>query len=252
MADDATKIVMLAMPSYGMVSPAAARGFFRATDGTKNQAHLLNFESSLLAQSFNVLWAGAMNAVKQGKRIDYFAMLHADVEPSDYWLDTLIAELEAKDLDILSAVVPIKSPKGLTSAGYEAVPFDEWRIGGRLTMTETYRLPETFTEADVGRPLVMNTGCWVCKFDPTWAKDVCFTIRDRIVSDAEGFYRAEVMPEDWGVSRQFRDLGKKIGLTRKVKLGHRGTHVFGNDRAWGTYQHDVDYVTDSIIPNTTA
>jgi hypothetical protein len=247
---DTAKVAVLGMPSYGLVSPAAARALFRSTSGEKVKTHILNFESSLLAQSFNVLWAGAMNAVRQGNRVDYFAMLHADVEPGDWWLDALVEELEAKDLDVLSAIVPIKSSKGLTSAGYEAVPETEWRIGGRLTMTEVFRLPETFTEADVGRPLVMNTGCWVCRFDPAWAKDVCFTIRDRIVADENGFHRAEVMPEDWGVSRQFRALGKRIGLTRKVALGHRGPMTWRNERPWGTYAHDEDYLSESIITPT--
>ncbi len=247
-ATDPAKYAVLGMPSYGLVSPAAARGLFRSTTGAKVKTHVLNFESSLLAQSFNVLWAGALNAVRQGNRVDYFAMLHADVEPGDWWLEALIEELEAKDLDVLSAIVPIKSSKGLTSAGYEAEPPCEWRIGGRLTMTEVYRLPETFTSADVGRPLLINTGCWVCRFDPAWAKDICFTIRDRIVPDNDGFFRAEVMPEDWGVSRQFRALGKTIGLTRKIRLGHRGVMTWGNDKPWGTYAHDEDYVTETIVP----
>lgn len=240
------KIALLGMPSYGLCSPGAARGFFRSTDGRKVQSSMVNFESSLLAQSFNVLWVSAINSVLSGKQIDYFAMLHADVEPGDFWLDRLIEEMEAKELDVLSAVIPIKDHKGLTSAGYESVPFDEWKIGGRLSMTEVFRLPETFTEAEVGRPILMNTGCWVCKFDVNWAKKICFTIKDRIVEE-NGLFRADVMPEDWNVSRQFRELGLRVGLTRKIQLLHRGTQAWGNDRPWGTMEFDKAYVSNSIV-----
>lgn len=233
------------MPSYGMCSPAATRGMYKASE--KLTVHLVNFESSLLAQSFNVIWAGALNACAVGRWPDYFAMIHSDVEPTDGWLDVMVDELESHRLDVLAAVIPIKNAKGLTSAGYEAEPEQEWRIGGRLTMREVYQLPTTFTEEHVGRPLVMNTGLWVCRFNPEWAAKVCFTIRDRIVPQADGTYLAEVMPEDWDVSRQFRRLGLKVGLTRRAKVGHRGTYVFGNDKPWGTYAHDEDYVLGSII-----
>lgn len=208
--------------------------------------NVLNYESSLLAQSFNVMWAGTLNKARETK-IDYFAMLHSDVEPFGFWLDELVDELESHRLDVVSAIVPIKNTKGLTSSGYELDPPDEWKIGGRLTLDEVYKLPTTFTKEHVGRELVMNTGCWVCRFNPEWAAKVCFNIRDRITQQPDGSYVAEVVPEDWDVSRQFRALGLKLGLTRRVKLGHRGTAIFGNDKPWGSYEFDQDYVTSSIL-----
>lgn len=242
------KTALLGMPSYGLCSPSACRGLYRASNNSNMRVIVPNFESSLLAQGFNVLWCGALNECAAGRKVDYFAMIHSDVEPEDGWLDVMIDELESHRLDVLSSVVAIKNSMGLTSSGYEADPFDEWRIGGRLTMKEVHRLPTTFTAEHVGRPLVMNTGLWVCRFNPDWAKQVCFTIRDRIVQNPDGTSTAEVMPEDWGVSRQFRALGLKMGITRRVKVGHRGPFIFGNDKPWGTYDHDEAYVKQSIIP----
>lgn len=238
------KTAVVGMPSYGLCSFSSCRAQLRASE--KMTTRLFNYESSLLAQSFNVLWAGALNMARETK-VDYFAMIHSDVEPNGYWLDEMVDELEAHRLDVLSAIVPIKNTKGLTSAGYERETPDDWRIGGRFTMTEVFQLPTTFTKEHVGRELVMNTGCWVCRFNPEWATKVCFTIRDRIVQQPDGGYLAEVVPEDWDVSRQFRSLNLKLGLTRRVKLGHRGTAIFGNDKPWGSYEYDQDYVSSSII-----
>lgn len=241
------KTCFVAMPSYGLCVPGAVRGIYRASDG-KVETFGHDLESSLLAQSFNIFWAAALNACRTGRRVDYFAMIHADVVPEDFWLDRLIEELDAHRLDVCSALIPIKSSKGLTSTAYEADPPEDFRVGGRITMTEAYRLPPTFTSEHVGRPVLMNTGLWVCRFDPAWAKHVCFTIRDRIVEKPDGSYEAEVMSEDWDVSRQFRRLGLRIGITRRVKVGHRGAFVFGNDKPWGTSAHDETLSNHSIIP----
>ena len=46
-------------------------------------------------------------------------MLHADVEPEEGWLDKAIEEMEARDLDLLGVVVPIKDLQGLTSIALE-------------------------------------------------------------------------------------------------------------------------------------
>jgi hypothetical protein len=250
--------VMLCMPGYNNgLTGGAARGFYRASRG--DQAHrpvrlsLNDASSSLLAHNFNRLWTVALNAVHRGLRLDYFAMLHADVEPEEFWLDTLIDELEEQKLDVLGVAVPIKDHHGLTSIAVDREDPDSWRPRCRLTMREIFRLPETFTSRDVGGDLLINTGCWVCKFNMDWATEVYFTIRDRIVFDKSlGAYKPEVEPEDWFFSRTCHALGLRVGCTRKVKLDHAGSAKYRNTEPWGD-PFDVDYISGgSTLPPTAA
>lgn len=237
------------MPGYGELTAGAARGFWRSTRLPDAQVHYAYHEGSLLAANFNALWAGALNRAHRGQRVDYFAMQHADVEPADWWLDTLIDELDARGLDVLGAVVPIKDTLGLTSLALDRPDGDTWRPLCRLTMTEVFRLPETFTSAEVGHPLLLNTGLWVCRFDPAWARQVRFTINDRIVFDRPSdCYRAQTEPEDWYFSRLCHELGLKVGATRKVKLTHRGGMTFPNSHAWGQ-GHDSAWIDASPVPD---
>ncbi len=247
MSDQKPKDV-LAMPGYGEQTAGAARGFYCASLAGLDVDRVYN-EGSLLAQNFNSLWCMALNKAHNGERIDYFAMQHADIEPEPGWLDSMIAELDAKHLDVLGAVVPIKCEAGLTSIALERADGNNWRPQCRLTMQEVYQLPETFTAADVGLPLLLNTGLWVAKFDFSWAKQVHFEINDRIVFNRRtNKFCAEVEPEDWFASRQFNDLGLKIGATRKIALHHSGKQSFSNEFAWGNQAFDSEFVPESIIP----
>jgi hypothetical protein len=243
---------LLGMPNYDSITGGAAKGFYRASTGAEANIPLdliiSNTKGSLLAQNFNQLWCQALNMCAEGERIDYFAMLHADVEPVDFWLDTLIEEMEANDLDVLGAVIPIKDLRGLTSIALARDDGDPWHPHCRLTMKEVYRLPETFTSADVGRPLLINTGCWVCRFDPAWCAKVGFTINDRIIYDTNAKkYVAEVESEDWYFSRLCHELGVKVGATRKVPLIHSGKFRFTNVDPWGSEAFDSQLVSESAI-----
>ncbi len=241
--------VCLAMPGYGELTAAAACGFYCAATPRFDIDRMHN-EGSLLAQNFNSLWCWALNKVHNGERVDYFAMQHSDVGPEVGWLETMIDELEAKQLDVLGAAVPIKSQNGLTSLALGREDGSTWRVKCRLTMDEVHRLPETFTQEDTGHPLLLNTGLWVAKFNTEWANQIHFTINDRIVFDTiTGTYRAEVEPEDWFFSRLCNDLGLKIGATRKVTLQHQGKIAFSNESAWGLDKFDSEYLTESAIPD---
>jgi 16S rRNA G966 N2-methylase RsmD len=241
--------VFLGMPGYGEVTAGAGRAFWRATKLPDEQVCYRYNEGSLLAANFNTLWAHALNLVHQGRRVDYFAMQHADVEPTDWWLDDLIDELEARDLDVLGVVVPIKDTKGTTSLALAHPNGEDWRILCRLTMTEVCRLPETFTSEDLGHPLLLNTGLWVCRFDPSWVKKVHFTIADRIAFDTRlDAYVAQCIPEDWYVSRLWHALGLKIGATRKIQLLHRGSISFANTHTWGE-PFDSAWIDKSAVPD---
>lgn len=236
------------MPSYGNTADGAAMGLYRASNRPAHDLRILPLNSSLLAANMNCLWCWALNNARKGG-VDYFAMLHSDVEPEEFWLDKLIDELEAKRLDVLSVVVPIKDTVGVTSTALGKLDGDTWQVHARLTMKEVHRLPETFTSADVGYPLLLNTGCWVCRFDEAWARQVHFTINDRICFDAKKeIYFNQVEPEDWFISRLWNDIGLKTGATRKVRVGHRGAMVFGNDQPWGENSFDkAKGLTQSVL-----
>lgn len=233
------------MPGYGQQSAAAGRGLWRACRDMSPVAVEYR-QGSLLAANFNGLWCSALNLKHHGRDIKYFAMLHDDIGPADYWLDTLIQELEEKQLDVLGVVVPIKDTKGITSIAIDGET--TWRPKCRLTMRELKGLPETFTSEDVGGPLLLNTGCWVARFDSDWVRKVHFTINDRIVfNKGTDRFENEVESEDWYFSRLLHELGLKIGATRKVPVMHRGAMDFSNQATWGQ-QFDEALCTESQLP----
>lgn len=230
--------VFLGMPGYGKQTAAAGRALWRASRDMANVC--IEYQcGSLLACNFNKLWCTALNMVHRGERIDYFAMLHDDIGAEDFWLDALIEELEAKQLDVLGVVVPIKDTRGLTSIALHR-PGDNWNPECRLSMRDVFALPETFTSEDLnGAPLLLNTGCWVAKWNQQWCRQVHFEINDRIVFDRpQNAYRPEVESEDWLFSRMLNDLGLRIGATRKIAVAHRGEMDFLNTHAWGSDAFD--------------
>lgn len=240
------------MPGYGECSFGASRALWNASRGGagKLEVDIKVGTSSLLAANFNQMWCWALNENRK-RKVHYFAMLHSDCEPVDGWLDILINELEARDLDVLGTVVPIKDTQGVTSLALDRPDKDTWRPLCRLTMHEVMQLPETFTSEDCGHNLLLNTGCWVCRFDEEWAKQVCFTINDRIVIDQHGTYHAQVESEDWYFSRLCHELELKLGATRKVPLDHKGAMSFSNQRVWGN-EYDVRYLEESALPKPDA
>lgn len=266
------KAIYLCQPSYGQPNSASKRQFWVRSlqSGGPYSGYQLVCDdkgTSLLANAFNYHWANALNNQLSGVPITYFAMLHDDVIPEDWWLDKLLQELEETEADVLSVVTPIKDQRGLTSVAISD-PDNEWEVLRRLTMSEVYSLalslPETFGIEDCGYDphfgykLLVNTGCWACRFDKPWRCEedlegnlkVFFTIRDRICRMTDrtpgvkpeqiGMYNAWVMPEDWYFSRAVAELGCKVLATRKVKLTHVGAVPYPNSYGWGEYQIDED------------
>jgi len=234
--DRNSRRVFLGMPGYGKQTAAAGRALWRAS--AVGNVCIEYAAGSLLSNNFNKLWCTALNMSHRGERVDYFAMLHDDIGAEDFWLDKLIDELEAKQLDALGVVVPIKDHRGLTSISLHE-PGDNWEVNCRLTMQDVFKLPETFTADDLGKPLLLNTGCWVCRWDQNWCRQVHFEINDRIVFDVPfNCYRPQVEPEDWFFSRQLNDLGLRIGATRKIAVKHQGELDFMNTHAWGSSEFD--------------
>src|SRR5262245_389852 len=187
MTDD--RKILLGMPSHGRQTAGAGRGFWRAC---RDMREVNNWQAigSLLCSNFNQLWCVGLNLVHGGERLDYFAMLHDDIGPEEFWLDTLIDEMEAENLDVTGVGDTIKDHRGLTSMALQPEYGDGWMPLARLTMHDVYQLPQTFTAADVGHPLLLNSGCWVCRWNQEWCNKVHFEIRDRIVfNDAAGRYQ---------------------------------------------------------------
>lgn len=192
--------------------------------------------SSLLNHGFNQHWAQAINA-RDTLGATHFAMLHSDVCPEPGWLTTLLDELTALDADIVSAVIPIKDERGLTStAVYQGNPWER----RRLTLAEVAELPETFSADDAGGSLMLNTGLWVCDLRKSWVDEWCFNSLERIVT--KNCRRvAEVVPEDWNLSHWLNERGGKLFATSKVSLTHQGSTGFTNGKPWGAWSTDEDF-----------
>lgn len=185
-------------------------------------------DCSLLASGFNQLLIAATERHKQGLA-DFFLLLHADIIPidADTWLDDLMDARRDVKAQVLSAVVPIKDARGITSTALESESLWAPR---RLTMKEIYDRPETFTDPD----LLVNTGMLLIDLRKNdWIDRVCFTIRDAIIELPDGRRVAGVQPEDWDFSRQAKALGATLWATRKVRLVHKGAFPYPNFSVWG-------------------
>ncbi len=249
--DKQNRRIYLGMPGYGKQTSGAGRGFWRAC-ADFSQVGWNHYQSgSLLGANFNSLWCGALNLVHKGERLDYFAMLHDDIAPEDCWLDKLIDELEANELDVLGVAVPIKDTRGMTSLALHREG-DNWMPLCRLSMHDVFELPETFTSANLPGKLLLNTGCWVARWNQEWARTVHFEINDRIVfNTAANRYQSQTEPEDWHFSRQLHEIGTpgsatahlkplRIGATRKIAVMHQGEIEFANDHPWGSHAFDKE------------
>lgn len=266
--------VFIGMASYSTSSThddAMAAFIAHPSQGIELTCMQSKYTNSLLARGFNHLWAEAVLRCRH-EVITHYAQLHCDINPAKFWCDTLWAEMERLGADIVSAVIPIKNHYGLTSVCISTD--DRWTVR-RLTMHEIMELPETFCIDDVtaaglnphGGQLLVNTGCWMADLRKPWvtATDeagdlLCyFTIDDRIAemhnSDTGEFetYETRVEPEDWNFSRrvQATDPNAKIYATRKVRLEHMGSTGYPNDNAWGTWEHDEEYLK-TITPEQPA
>ena len=242
------KQIVLGFPSPGgaCLSYETARALYRGS--AKHDVALLLSVGSW--DGFNNLWASALNLAEAGQAT-HFAMLHCDIAAEEGWLDILAEELERLDADMISAIVPLKDARGVTSSGI-ADPADRWHPLRRFTMCECFRLPETFSAADAGHEgacLLHNDGCWMAdlrqeKFrreypDGRLVADFQFP-REIFRDPADGKFHVRAESEDWFFSRRLFELGVKSYLTRKVRLTHAGGYSFSNVLPWGSYQHDQD------------
>lgn len=240
--------VFLACPTYDNTIVAGASQAVWAGCTKLHQVYVSMQGQSLLAKNFNEMWCDALNQ-RESRDLKYFAMLHADIQPEAYWLDKLIAELDANDADVMSAIVPIKDNRGVTSTAI-AYPGDPYRVFTRLTVRQMRHpsFPATFDiagaveglaalppELRVEAPrtnLLINTGCWVARFDRPWNEKIHFEIRDKIAKENGKFF-AKNLPEDWNFSSQLVMQNAKVMATRNIKLIHYGIAAYGNTADWG-------------------
>lgn len=233
------RFVFLAMPHNGPIIAGAAVAMRPSVDFPVMAVY---GEGSILCDVFNTLWCHALNE-RSRTPITHFAMLHSDVVPRLDWLSILIAEQIRTGADIVSAVVPIKSPEGLVSTVIDGPRLngDAYAYERRLTMHEVWDLPETFSAADCGFPdrdLLVNSGCWVCDFTKPWVEQVEFETYTQIRRDESGQFVHRCMSEDYLFSRRVQQLGGKVMATRKVPLSHMGTSPAPNTMPWGEMATD--------------
>lgn len=228
--------VFVALPNRGTVAAGTAMALLRT--GATPIHSVTPRSTSLLTLTFNALWCAALN---QSPRPSHFVMLHDDVIPCDPgWVDVLVAELGRSRADVLSACVPIKDDRGLTSTALMNPATGEMV---RLTVREALGLPRTFDAAAAGRPgwaVLPNTGLWACRFaGEAWVEKVCFTARDRVFRDpADGQWKAQCYSEDWDFGAALHAMGRRACATTAVRAVHRGEFEYPNFAPWGALAAD--------------
>src|SRR5260221_2329947 len=136
--------VFLGCPTHdGRIHDGCAKYFYKNT-AQHHEVEGAVATFSLLTFNCNLLWAVALNR-HEVKQADWFAMIHSDVEPEQFWVDKLIAEADRHKADIMTAAMPIKNEKGLTSTAISH-PSDDCRAFLRITMSQVRHpsFPVTF------------------------------------------------------------------------------------------------------------
>ena len=181
--------------------------------------------SSALTSSFNQMWCAGLN-MRLTDGITHFLLWHADVRPQGMdWLDILFQEMAMAGADVLSAIIPIKDDKGVTSTAFDVRQWQPLRV----TQKQASELPETWTAEN----LLINTGLMLVDFQKPWVEQICFTVDNKIEKDPTGTWRSFFEPEDWNFSRQCRSLGVSMYVTRKIRVEHYGFKSYRSDDVWG-------------------
>lgn len=235
--------LLIALPCYQTGTGVAGRAITRVyTTHPDWQITVVEGIGSLLTAGFNRLWAHALNLRERGE-ITHFLMLHSDILPrNEDWVGDLLAEMEKADVQVLSAIVPIKDKRGLTST---ALDTHEWRPM-RFTMGQVHAMSVTWTDERI----LFNTGMMLVDFSGDWVERVAFTVGD-MIARVNGVWESYVEPEDWHFSRQCRALGVRVAVTRAVKLEHYGQNFWPNDKIWGDTAdfQNAPFVTRTVTPD---
>ncbi len=230
-----------------------AAGFYQ----NATQKHRLygdTFGSSLIPLNCNFLLCQVLDQMKE-LELQWLAMIHSDVAPPLWWIDTLIDEAGKHGADFMSAVIPLKNNDGVLSTAI-AKPDTEY---GHFCYITTHQVmcnnfPVTFgikeavaalrelpTGYSIEAPqtyLLCNTGCMVCRLDRPWFQarppKVWFHDLNGIeVNQTTGKLQPKLLSEDWYFSRRIAEEGGKVMATKAVIPGHYGQYIYKADKPWG-------------------
>jgi hypothetical protein len=193
----------------------------------------MEIDGSLLAATFNNFLIQGLNRRDEGKA-DWMLLLHSDIVPMDTqgWIDALWRERCRVGADAISAVVPIKDARGVTSTALET---DNLYAPRRLTIREIEKQDDvTFTDDK----LLINTGMLLINLRAPWADNFLFTIGDALLLMPSGKRAVGVTPEDWNFSRRVRELGGQVWATSAIKLTHVGRFAYPSFGGWGIHDED--------------
>jgi hypothetical protein len=251
--------VFLACPMRSrLIDWGAARSVWR-TAAQRHSVDVCPGLMTVLPSNCNRLLCTALNT-KEAKGYEWFAMLHDDIEPPPFWLDTLIAEADKHGADLMSAVVPLKDGSGTVSTAI-ARPDSKYGVFRRLTLHQVLhptfpstfgigeavdalaRLPEPLRVEAPRTVLLANTGCMVYRLSH-WKPGIIFAQEDD-VQLVDGQWWPVFQSEDWAFTRRVTEHGGKVMATRVMNIVHHGTteyqssqpHGHGRDIASETQPH---------------
>lgn len=191
--------------------------------------------SSLLPRTFNTLFCEAMDLRDEGK-CTHFAMLHDDIWPDNFWLNTLWREMRKAEADLVSVVMPIRDVPWWRSSTAIGLVDNPWVVPRYIRAEDREVLPLTFGPEDVcgpGEVLLHNTGCWLADLRrPYWDafnEAGGFNFDTRITRDENGKRLSWIQSEDWKMSRFIQSQGARAVATYAVTARHRGAAWWSND-----------------------
>lgn len=246
------KKVFLGLPYYNNFSRHTLVTVLNACTrgGGKYEIHLDVASTSATPFCFNQLLRQALDT-----DCDYFVMLHSDLGTSEPdWVFKLINLLETNQLDVISAVAPIKNNQGLTSTAVDNREF----FPRRLTLSEINAGPEVLTN-DVcksmhGSALLINTGMMMWRMETLkkCVPEFAFEFHDGWLAmpDETGGRRLNpyFQPEDWLMSRFLDRKGIAYAATRAIATLHEGSWVWASDGPTGSQLTDQQNLHFAGLP----
>ncbi len=236
--------ILVAVPGPS-IHPGAIAGFLQATRKHQSKGWFRDGNDN-----FQYFLCAALNMFEAGL-ITHAAMLHADMKPDPWWIDTIVDEMDRLDAGLISAPAVIGDERKLLSFGV-AEPKQFWHALRRFTLAELPSLPDTFNAADLGYPdcaLLHNNGCFVMDLrkpqffatDPDGQLLPIFMYPKRIRRDPEtGRWMPEGCSEDYYFSRIIHQLGIRSWITKKVVTGHLKARWHRTDEDGGTWSNDEE------------
>jgi hypothetical protein len=194
-----------------------------------------------LDHNFNIAFCEAYNE-RKAAGYTHWGLHHDDITAQPDFIDVIVSEMDRVGADVLSCVIAVGDERGLTSTGIH-MP-GAWNAR-RLTLTEVYELPKTFSIDDTPWAgteftLAVNTGLFLARFDRPWVERFTgFSTNTTLMFDRDSDKRYPcVFPEDFAFAAWCAGEGLKVFATRAVEVTHRKPEELTNARPWGTWSCD--------------